>query len=825
MIKSWLRHLFLLILLVGCAPSGGRSLEQVYANAQSKFNLGELPEALNLAEAGLSQSEKTDPAWNWKFRVLAAEVALWQGKYDNALKRLESGQLSALSPETAARRKLIQCRASYQTGNLNKAQSLLADAEPIIRSNVPGLLGELELVRGSIFTKKGKYSEARQSLQIALDFAEEHHDGLLKAKVLGTIGYSYTSEASYDDGQDKLLSGLALSQSLQARHIESGMRLNTGWNLLELGDLDQAEPLFKESARLAALAGQSSLEHIALNSLGRLHINLGDYEAARGYFIRALDIVRPAGESRYIGEYLNNLSSANLDLGRFKEAEKNNQEALDIFKRTDNHSLELRALLNKVSIATSEEKFDNSESELQTIIHDPDLEETDSLRWEAQDELARYYIAKHQDALARDQFQQVFNTLDRAREPIRDAQNRLAFSFWAAAFHTHYIRFLIDQGDPKGALWVAESMQARDLEEGLSGASWRHTPLQIAVVQSFLRKRNQVIFTYWLAAAESYLWVMTPSDVKLFRLPAQRVIEEKVDRYQSAITDLEDVEPGDQGGQDLFRVLVEPASDLIPPGAGVVVIPDGGLGKLNFETLLVPGRPGHPQHFWIRDVELENASSVALLIKPRSFASAGKKLLLMGAPEQAHPDYPVLTFAGNEMDKISTHFSRAEKLVIAGKDATPEAYDRVKPGQFEVIDFVTHGVASETQPLDSAIILSAQRDGTFRLSARSIIKKRLNARIVIVSACYGAGKRSYSASGLVGLAWAFLRAGAHQVIAGSWKVDDRSTPQFMDDFYAEWKMGMSASNALHAAKLKMLNSGTAYRLPNFWASLQLYTGS
>src|SRR5207245_1137264 len=130
----------------------------------------------------------------------------------------------------------------------------------------------------------------------------------------------------------------------------------------------------------------------------------------------------------------------------------------------------------------------------------------------------------------------------------------------------------------------------------------------------------------------------------------------------------------------------------------------------------------------------ENASSVALLIKPRSFASAGKKLLLMGAPEQAHPDYPVLTFAGNEMDKISTHFSPAEKLVIAGKDATPEAYDRVKPGQFAVIDFVTHGVASETQPLDSAIILSAQRDGTFRLSARSIIKKRLNARIVIVSA-------------------------------------------------------------------------------------------
>jgi CHAT domain-containing protein len=295
-----------------------------------------------------------------------------------------------------------------------------------------------------------------------------------------------------------------------------------------------------------------------------------------------------------------------------------------------------------------------------------------------------------------------------------------------------------------------------------------------------------------------------------------------VDRYQNAITDLEDVEQGGQGGQALFKMLVEPARHLIPPGAGVVIIPDGGLGKLNFETLVVPGSP---PHFWIRDVELENASSIALLIQPRVFASTRKKLLLMGAPEQANRDYPVLAFAGNEMEKISTHFAPSEKVVISGQEATPAAYGAVEPGRFEVIDFVTHGVASEIRPLESAIVLSAQKGGDFRLYARDIVKKRLNARIVIVSACYGAGKRSYSASGLVGLAWAFLRAGAHQVIAGSWKVDDRSTPQFMDDFYAGWKSGKSASSALRSAKLKMLDSGTAYRLPNFWAALQLYTGA
>jgi CHAT domain-containing protein len=47
----------------------------------------------------------------------------------------------------------------------------------------------------------------------------------------------------------------------------------------------------------------------------------------------------------------------------------------------------------------------------------------------------------------------------------------------------------------------------------------------------------------------------------------------------------------------------------------------------------------------------------------------------------------------------------------------------------------------------------------------------------------------------------------------------------MDNFYTALESGQSPSKALRSAKLKMLNSGSVYRLPNFWAALQLYTGS
>src|SRR5262249_15503405 len=136
----------------------------------------------------------------------------------------------------------------------------------------------------------------------------------------------------------------------------------------------------------------------------------------------------------------------------------------------------------------------------------------------------------------------------------------------------------------------------------------------------------------------------------------------------------------------------------------------------------------------------------------------------------------------------------------------------------------THGTSSDRSPLDSAIILSPDGDSTYKLYAREIKDIPLRADLVTISACYGAGTRWYNNEGVVGLGWAFLHAGARQVVAGLWEVDDASSPQLMDDFYSELTQGKSAAEALRNAKLKMLRNGF-YRHPDYWASLQLYTGS
>jgi CHAT domain-containing protein len=101
----------------------------------------------------------------------------------------------------------------------------------------------------------------------------------------------------------------------------------------------------------------------------------------------------------------------------------------------------------------------------------------------------------------------------------------------------------------------------------------------------------------------------------------------------------------------------------------------------------------------------------------------------------------------------------------------------------------------------------------------------LHAELVTISTCYGAGTRSYAGEGLVGLSWAFLRAGAHNVIGALWEVSDTSTPHLMDELYGELQEGRSPEVALRAAKLSLLHSNSVFRKPFYWAPFQIYSGS
>jgi tetratricopeptide (TPR) repeat protein len=287
-----------------------------------------------------------------------------------------------------------------------------------------------------------------------------------------------------------------------------------------------------------------------------------------------------------------------------------------------------------------------------------------------------------------------------------------------------------------------------------------------------------------------------------------------------------------------------PDSAFFDAGAKVFIIPDGSLNNLNFETLLVSGpklsepKLSEPKlHYWIEDVTIANASSLRVLGASR----AGKEkrdrgLLLVGNSVAPNDKYPELPKAAAQMESVARHFPAAEQRIFTREQATPAAYLAGSPERFSYIHFVAHGTASRLSPLDSAIILSkivrsktvpaegnAEND-SFKLYARDIIRHPLRADLVTISACYGAGERAYSGEGLVGLSWAFVRAGAHNVVAALWEASDASTEQLMDKFYDELDKGAGPDAALRTAKLSLLRS-SGFHNPFYWAPFQLYAGS
>jgi CHAT domain-containing protein len=242
---------------------------------------------------------------------------------------------------------------------------------------------------------------------------------------------------------------------------------------------------------------------------------------------------------------------------------------------------------------------------------------------------------------------------------------------------------------------------------------------------------------------------------------------------------------------------------------------------LNFETLLAP----KPQpHYWIEDAVIAYANSLVLLAASvNQPAAKAKKLLLVGNPISPSAEFPDLPQAAAEIADVERYFAAPDRTVLSRQQATASAYLESKPAQYSFIHFVAHGTASRASPLDSAVILSKQGD-SYKLYARDIVTQPLRANLVTISACHGAGERTYSGEGLVGLTWAFLRAGAHGVIAALWEVNDNSTPELMDDLYAEIQKGSAPDAALHHAKLKFLHSGTVYQKPFYWAPFEIYLG-
>jgi|GEM_PF-5079684 len=104
-----------------------------------------------------------------------------------------------------------------------------------------------------------------------------------------------------------------------------------------------------------------------------------------------------------------------------------------------------------------------------------------------------------------------------------------------------------------------------------------------------------------------------------------------------------------------------------------------------------------------------------------------------------------------------------------------------------------------------------------------LYNQRLDANLVVLSACETSVGDEVKGEGVMSLARGFFHSGAESVMASLWRVNEESTAEIMDSFYRYIRQGKPKATALRMAKLDYYNENTMEgQSPYYWSGLAYY---
>lgn len=827
-LPGWIRnHSFSLLLslcmfLAGCSSDLRQTAHDgpgfVFNAIRSQIRRGEFSDALqNVKRANAEWQSHPEAKWHWKFKLLFAELLLFNGDTGQA-EELIATPPPAMFSDLMPRYQMLHGYAAYRKGSNAQAELILASAAKNAHA-----ASDFEL-------------EADTELILATYASPDQSD--VQVKLIERLlaftakrGLKYQLAAAWLDygmlrvRQSRFAEAIALFERGSQAAEEAGAPLlaslavgNMASCYYSLGDFDQALAMRQKAIAVQARAGLKTALRDSYLELGTTQSFRGDTVAGIRSLRQALSLVNAADSPESYSTIACTLASALETTGSLEEAEHLNRQAGEV-SHGDYATINATVIINEAVFAERRGEYDVA---LNGYLKAIELSSGNpSLLWSAYAGAGSVYARFGKLREARQNFEAAIRTISANRAEQLQSKYQITFLSRLISLYQEYVEMLIQSGDEAHALDIADSSRAAVLADNAFGEE-RHPSRDLAAtLRKLAEDTGSTFLFYWLAPKRSYVWVLSREGLKTIPLEDARLIADRVKSYRYLV-EQEKIDPlaaSSQLPSQLFQELVAPALAAIPKGTSVVIVPDGILHSLNFESLVV----AQPlPHYWLEDVTISIAPSLRLLKTtiPSRSGPSGRSLFLVGNPDMTGTGYTPLLNAGAEMDRVGGHFAPDATTVRRGREAFPAAYREARPQRFFAIHFATHAEANQLSPLDSAIILSAQNGG-FRLYARDIMELPITADLVTISGCRGANARTLSGEGAVGFAWAFFKAGARHVVAGLWDVNDQSTADLMDLFYANVSRGMPFPAALQRSKLAMLQ--TRFRKPYYWAPFQLYS--
>lgn len=346
-------------------------------------------------------------------------------------------------------------------------------------------------------------------------------------------------------------------------------------------------------------------------------------------------------------------------------------------------------------------------------------------------------------------------------------------------------------------------------------ASWREIARRL--------QPTKALVTYLLSDSGAVALVVTRDTMAAVNLGVdRRQIARLVDLVRGTLDLWRSGTPWQGSLQRLHAYLIEPLEDtgLLRGTSHLVLVPHAELHYLPFAAL----HPSGPSARFLAeryDLSVTPSASVWLAHGDRAGGrSEGGVLAYAPRPE-------VLPASRREVAAVE-RLAGVPTQVRVGRPASEEAFRREAPGQ-SILHLATNGVLNKHNPLFSYVELAPGGGHDGRLEVHEVMGLRLNAWLVVLSACQtgiGSGMRADVPAGddWVSLTRAFLHAGAERVVATLWPVDDWVTAALMEEFYQAMARGVDPVRALAEAQ-RVIRAEASTAHPYFWAGFVIAEGA
>ena len=653
-------------------------------------------------------------------------------------------------------------------------------------------------------------------------------------------------------------------------YIEASVTLGLGGTALSLNDLTTAEVQVGQAIRAFEAAHDSAGAMLARSFLPFISLAERNYALARRQVAAVMPWAQSVGDWSHLLELYTQLAGVEMRAGDWTAAERALREAAGAARKLG-PAKEALVAFPRGRLALYRGDLPAAEREFRTYLRS--LDSTQRIqRYETRTYLADVFARRGDLAGAEQELVAAGEELDDWRASLTDTELRLMV-FQAGANEANdrnasvarVLAALAAGGRAEAAFALAERRRARELSDRLTrtaalrddgrsssatGASntagTRTDTGRIAsrgaptVAVTLPDERTALLeFVTGSFGAPTTVFVLAPRrgsagagpTITARTLPSADSLVDDIARFTAL------VEQGDSAttlGRSLAVRLLDSALATVGDVTRLVIVPDGPLHRVPWDALrTADGRFLVERHA----VTLAPSAAVLRTLRGRAPSTAPLRLLAYGDPTFAGPAVVAAREpSGGEVELYRSAFDSAgglprleasareaalvarfaDEAEVRTRERASAAYLKRAPlDRFRVLHLATHALVDE-RAVTRTVLAVAPGDGESGfLGPSDLAALKLNADLVVLSACRSAGGVVVDGEGVQGLTAPLLEAGARAVVATQWRIGDRSTVDFVDDFYRAMVGGRSVAEALQAAKVAALRRGAP---PREWAA-------